>query len=50
VHMLPCTPFHWADPDEGLRYIRVSLARPYEVVVTAARTLAKAYRELCAAP
>lgn len=49
VHMLPCTPFHWADPDEGLRFIRVSLARPSAVVETAARTLAQAYRELCAA-
>jgi aspartate/methionine/tyrosine aminotransferase len=50
VHMLPCMPFHWADPDEGLRYIRVSLARPFDVIETASRTLARAYRELCAAP
>jgi aspartate/methionine/tyrosine aminotransferase len=46
VHMLPCRPFYWADPDEGLRYIRVSLARPPEVVGKAARTLAEAYRDL----
>jgi aspartate/methionine/tyrosine aminotransferase len=50
VHMLPCTPFHWADPDEGLRYIRVSLARPFDVIDAAARTLALAYRELSAVP
>ena len=46
VHVLPCAPFHWADPQSGLRYIRVSLARPSETVATAARTLAQAYREL----
>jgi len=47
VHVLPCTPFYWADPDSGLRYIRVSLARPYKIVLAAARTLAKAYHNLC---
>ncbi|MEO3808385.1 aminotransferase class I/II-fold pyridoxal phosphate-dependent enzyme [Sphaerisporangium sp. B11E5] len=47
VHMLPCRPFHWADPDGGLRFIRVSLARPFEVVERGARTLAQAYRDLC---
>ena len=47
VHVLPCAPFYWADPDSGLRYIRVSLARPYEIVSAAARTLAAAYRHLC---
>jgi hypothetical protein len=46
-HVLPCAPFYWADPDSGLRYIRVSLARPYEIVSAAARTLASAYRNLC---
>jgi aspartate/methionine/tyrosine aminotransferase len=46
LHVLPCAPFYWADPDRGLRYIRVSLARPYEVVSAAARTLADAYRHL----
>jgi aspartate/methionine/tyrosine aminotransferase len=49
VHVLPCTPFHWADPEGGLRYIRISLARPFETVKTAARTLAQAYQELSAA-
>lgn len=49
VHVLPCAPFHWADPKSGLRYIRVSLARPFETVQAAARTLAEAYRELCPA-
>jgi aspartate/methionine/tyrosine aminotransferase len=47
VHVLPCAPFYWADPNRGLRYIRVSLARPYEIVSAAARTLAEAYRDLC---
>lgn len=50
VHVLPCAPFHWADPAAGLRYIRISLARPYETVVAGARTMARAFRELCAAP
>jgi aspartate/methionine/tyrosine aminotransferase len=48
VHVLPCAPFYWADPECGLRYIRVSLARPHKTVETAARTLAKVYRELSA--
>jgi len=46
LHVLPCAPFYWADPDRGLRYIRVSLARPYEIVSAAARALAEAYRHL----
>lgn len=50
VHVLPCAPFHWADPAAGLRYIRISLARPYETVVAGARTLARAFRELSASP
>lgn len=50
VHILPCAPFHWADPEGGLRYIRVSLARPYGAVEKAARTLAQSYLELSAVP
>ena len=49
VHVLPCAPFYWADPASGRRYVRVSLARPYEVVSSAARILAEAYRELSVA-
>lgn len=49
VHVLPCAPFHWADPESGLRFIRLSLARPHATVASAARTLADAYRELSAA-
>jgi aspartate/methionine/tyrosine aminotransferase len=49
VHVLPCTPFHWADPESGLRFIRLSLARPYPTIKTAAQTLARAYLELSAA-
>jgi len=48
VHVLPCPPFHWADPESGLRFIRVSLGRPFETVATAARTLAQSYRALSA--
>lgn len=48
VHVLPCGPFHWADPEAGLRFIRVSLARPFETVEAAARTLAHSYRALSA--
>lgn len=46
VHVLPCVPFHWADPQSGLRFIRLSLARPFSAVEAAARTLAKSYQEL----
>lgn len=46
VHVLPCPPFHWAAPEEGLRLIRVSLARPADAVRAAARTLAATYAEL----
>jgi aspartate/methionine/tyrosine aminotransferase len=49
VHVLPCAPFHWADPKSGERYIRVSLARPFDTVAAAAQLLARAYRELAAA-
>ncbi len=48
VHVLPCAPFHWADPTTGQRYIRVSLARPFATVAAGARTRAQAYRELAA--
>ncbi len=43
VHVLPCPPFHWAHPDEGLRFIRLSLARPRAAVVQAAQALATVY-------
>lgn len=49
VHVLPCPPFHWADPDAGRRFVRISLARPHVTVQAAARTMAQAYRELFAA-
>jgi aspartate/methionine/tyrosine aminotransferase len=49
VHVLPCAPFHWADPKSGLRYIRVSLARSFDTVATGARTLARSYQELLTA-
>lgn len=49
VHVLPCAPFFWADPQSGARYIRLSLARPYDAVETAARKLTQSYRELSAA-
>lgn len=49
VHVLPCAPFHWADPQSGVRFIRLSLARPFSAVETAAHALAQAYLELSAA-
>jgi aspartate/methionine/tyrosine aminotransferase len=49
VHVLPCSPFHWADPASGLKYIRLSLARPAETVAAAVRAMATAYTELSAA-
>lgn len=48
IHVLPCAPFHWADPQSGLRFIRLSLARPYATVEKAARMLAQSYVELSA--
>jgi aspartate/methionine/tyrosine aminotransferase len=48
VHVLPCAPFHWADPQAGLRYIRLSLARPHPAITAAARTLAQSYQQLSA--
>lgn len=46
IHVLPCPPFHWADPAEGLRFIRLSLARPTDAVEIAAKTLARTYAKL----
>lgn len=46
IHVLPCGPFHWADPREGLRYIRLSLARPPATVERAASALSESYTEL----
>jgi aspartate/methionine/tyrosine aminotransferase len=46
VHVLPCAPFHWADPGSGERFIRLSLARPHETVQAGARKLAQSYHEL----
>ncbi|MFE9257349.1 aminotransferase class I/II-fold pyridoxal phosphate-dependent enzyme [Streptomyces sp. NPDC006879] len=46
VHVLPCAPFHWADPESGLRFIRISLARPFETVQKAIQTMAEAYKDL----
>lgn len=46
VHVLPCAPFHWADPATGHRFIRLSLARPHETVAAAATALVQSYAEL----
>lgn len=46
VHVLPCAPFHWADPESGERFIRLSLARPFETIRDGADKLAQSYREL----
>jgi len=46
IHVLPCPPFHWAHPEEGLRLIRMSLARPSDAVEAAARSLAETYAEM----
>lgn len=46
IHVLPCGRFHWANPEEGLRYIRLSLARPAATVERAARALAESYTDL----
>lgn len=50
VHVLPCAPFHWAAPEDGLRFIRISLARPFATVQTAAQRLAASYGALSAKP
>ena len=41
VHVLPCGPFHWAQPSEGDRYIRVALARDTPMVSAAASAVAE---------
>lgn len=46
VHVLPCAPFHWADPESGERFIRISLARPYDTVKSGAQRLAQSFAEL----
>jgi aspartate/methionine/tyrosine aminotransferase len=46
VHVLPCAPFHWADASGGLRFIRLSLARPFPAVQSAAARLAQSYLDL----
>ncbi|MEV6997419.1 aminotransferase class I/II-fold pyridoxal phosphate-dependent enzyme [Streptomyces sp. NPDC093982] len=48
VHVLPCSPFHWADPASGERFIRISLARPYDTVRSGAQKLAQSFAELSA--
>lgn len=50
IHVLPCAPFHWANPATGHRYIRLSLARPHDTVHEAAHALARSYLALSAAP
>lgn len=40
VHVLPCSPFHWARRDEGLRHFRVALARSEEEVSQAGHAIA----------
>jgi enduracididine biosynthesis enzyme MppP len=40
VHVLPCGPFHWADPPEGDGFVRLALARDREVVEAATSALA----------
>lgn len=40
VHILPCDAFHWANVEEGSRFLRVSLARGRDEVELAAKVLA----------
>ncbi|GGW75591.1 aminotransferase class I/II-fold pyridoxal phosphate-dependent enzyme [Streptomyces caelestis] len=44
THVLPCGPFHWNRPADGVRQVRLALARTEEDVVRAARTLQDAVR------
>ncbi|MFI6013280.1 aminotransferase class I/II-fold pyridoxal phosphate-dependent enzyme [Streptomyces sp. NPDC051243] len=44
THVLPCGPFHWDRPQDGVRQVRLALARTEEDVVRAARTLQDAVR------
>jgi enduracididine biosynthesis enzyme MppP len=39
VYVLPCRQFHWADPEAGVPYLRVALARERSTVATAAEAL-----------
>ncbi|MGW1167374.1 aminotransferase class I/II-fold pyridoxal phosphate-dependent enzyme [Streptomyces sp. NPDC002550] len=44
THILPCGPFHWDRPGDGVRQVRLALARSGEDVIRAARTLVDAVR------
>ncbi|CAL2070372.1 MULTISPECIES: aminotransferase class I/II-fold pyridoxal phosphate-dependent enzyme [Streptomyces] len=44
THVLPCGPFHWDRPQDGVRQVRLALARSGEDVVRAARALVDAVR------
>ncbi|GLX47554.1 hypothetical protein Shyhy01_05040 [Streptomyces hygroscopicus subsp. hygroscopicus] len=44
THVLPCGPFHWDRPEDGVRQVRLALARSGEDVVRAARVLVDAVR------
>jgi aspartate/methionine/tyrosine aminotransferase len=46
VHVLPCARFYWAEPALGSHLIRLSLARPFDVVAAGAQELVRAYRAL----
>jgi enduracididine biosynthesis enzyme MppP len=40
IHVLPCRQFHWADPTEGERFVRVALGRPPADIGKAAAAIA----------
>ncbi|MER6329677.1 aminotransferase class I/II-fold pyridoxal phosphate-dependent enzyme [Streptomyces sp. NPDC001034] len=44
THVLPCGPFHWDRPEDGVRQVRLALARSGEDVVRAARMLVDTVR------
>jgi enduracididine biosynthesis enzyme MppP len=44
VHVLPCGPFHWADPRQGERYLRVALSREPAAVIGAANAIREQLR------
>lgn len=45
LHVLPCGPFHWAEPGRGERWIRVALGRDEPLIDAAAQRLRSYFGE-----
>jgi aspartate/methionine/tyrosine aminotransferase len=45
IHVLPCSRFYWARPEEGDWQLRLSISRPPAMVGRAVRALAESYQQ-----